>query len=335
MKTVSSDAVKFKNIFHDYCCSRPPFNSDKQKNRKNEFPDAFALATILLVLRKQKENLCTFWDTDWETYAKTTHIAPWGDDEELWLNTINSLPEFLDLVIRNENILEDITSFADSLIDANSKLIEKQAKDVLKKSSYEDDSIDIETEVTNNYIISVTVQQKEIISVNRTSAVYNLELESNWYLDRTESFDNAVYDSEDRIYRKVQTFTFFKRFTTYEPLTIEIKYEDGIAADFKIISLEAPDPIYLNFEDGCELIPEDWVLKLPVLICGVSAGKITDNGHGSESYENIGKAWEVYPELDIYKDNATFSAAMGNRINEDLRFHTRKASELYSELNWD
>jgi hypothetical protein len=332
VSVISSDTVKVKNIFDDYCRLQPPFKSDASKNRKGEFPDAFALATINNWTKKtKKKTYILSGDSDWKMYSERTFVSFFDESDDLWLNPIDTLSGFLDLIIRNENDLENLTAFADSLVDSNSEIIQKQAKNILQKCKYQDDSIDIDTEIVNHYIISTLIDQKEIISVSRDSAVYNLEIKIELVLKYfTESYDGAVYDSEDGIYRNVKKFHSYRLFVTSEPLTIEINYEDGIPANFQIIYSDTPDPIFLNYDDGKDFVPNEWILNLPVLVCGVSQGKITENGSGCENFPNIKMAKEVYPELDPDKSSAQFTAAIGNRINEELRFETWKANEFYS-----
>jgi hypothetical protein len=231
--------------------------------------------------------------------------------------------------------MEDLATFADSLIESNKGDIEKEGKALLQKCKYQDDSIDIDTEIANHYVISGIMDQKEIIMVSRESAIYNLEFKIDLVLKyNTESYEHAVYDSEDRRYRNIKKYTFYRRYTVYEQLTIEIGYEDGIPANFRINSFDAPEPIYINFEDGKEFQIEEWAKTLPVVVCGVADGKITDNGHGVERFDNISLAKEIYPNLDIDKSNSFFTAALSNRVNDELRFETWKASELYGSM-WD
>lgn len=314
VSVINSDSVNVRDIFNAYSKQQPPFTSDSVKNRKGEFPDAFALSAILnWANQNQKKAYLLSGDSDWKLFADRTYIYPFGENEDRWLNTITSLSEFLDLIIRNESNLENLTVFADSLIEDNCENIQKQATGIIGNCKFEDNSVDLETEIEDSYIFSCTLKQKEIIFVSRESAIYNLEFDVDVVLKYyTVSYENAVYDSEDGVYRNVKEVHFYKRFLISEPLAIEFSYEDGIPANFKILSLEAANTIYVDFEDGDPFTLTDWVLTLPVLVCGVSNGKITENGSGYERFENISKARGIYPQLNINKSSALFTAAMGN-----------------------
>jgi len=329
---VSSESVRVKDIFRSYCNSEPPFDSSSGKNRKGEFPDAFALATINnWVGETRKKTYFLSGDSDWKAFAETTFVSPIGEDDELWLNHIETLAEFLNLLIRNESDLENLTAFADSLIDINLGLIQSHARVILEQCAYRDDDFNPDTEIKGQHVLSAVLTQKEIISVSRDSAVYNLQFAIDLVLKfRTESYENAAYDFEEKVYYNVTPLIFFKRFTVSEPLVLEIEYADGLQSNFQIASFEAEDLIDVEHHNGVEFSPNEWVLKLPVLVCGVLEGELTGNGSGCEHFASIEEAKKIYPDLDIYKGGKRFTAGMGNRINEDLRFETWEANEFYS-----
>lgn len=335
VKVIRSDSVKIIDIFNDYYRQVPPFNSDSSKNRKYEFPDAFALNTILnWAKEEQQKTYILSGDSDWKLFSEKTFTHFFGANNELWMNSISTLSEFLDIIIRTESELSNISSFADALIDSNLDSIKSHIVKDLKSNEITTVTDDVDIEAINKYFLGVSLLQKEILSVNRNEAVYNLDVEVDFVIEYAiESFENAVHDPENKFFRSKKQ-TLYKRFKSQEPFTLEVKYVDGIPGNFKIIHLESAAYLFAYYEDGEDFFPEKWVLNLPVIVCGVSKGHDTENGEGFEHFSNFDEAKKHYPELDIYKPSKRFTQAFGDKISGELRFETWKANEFYSDI-WD
>lgn len=68
---------------------------------------------------------------------------------------------------------------------------------------------------------------------------------------------------------------------------------------------------------------------LPVIVCGVVDGEITENGSGGQRFANLEDARKVFPDLDPAQNTKRFTWAAKGGDNL-VRFETWKANEIYS-----
>lgn len=332
---VSSKSIRVIDIFNNYCAQLPPFKSENGKNRKNEFPDAFALATIHSWAENQKQKTYILsGDSDWNLYAAKTFVNPISSDNERWINSIPTLSEFLDLVLRTETKLIDIAGFADELIEENLQLIKTEAIAAFNQTEIIHGVNDWYMSPKNQYILDLTLLQKDIISISRDTAAYSLDFKIDFVVEYKPTngiFDIKYEDDAGYPVYSLNEYPIFQRYNKQDSFSLSIKYEGGIAGNFKIISVKAPEIIYVEYDDGEAFIVNDWVLSLPVIISGVSGSEITANGSGYEKFINITEAKKIFPELDIYKGSSQFSPAIGNKITGELRFESKIHSEKYTD----
>ncbi len=59
------------------------------------------------------------------------------------------------------------------------------------------------------------------------------------------------------------------------------------------MDVKIPDTIVIPY-NGEIINLNKWSIRLPVDICGVKNGVITENGDGSEDFKNIGEAKKVF-----------------------------------------
>jgi len=86
-----------------------------------------------------------------------------------------------------------------------------------------------------------------------------------------------------------------------------------------------------NLQIKKELFPE--YENIPVIVCGIENGVITEDGSGYENYKNLREAMIDFPDLHPNIQSKRFTWASkegkGNNIIK-LRFETWKANDIYS-----
>ncbi|HWW37907.1 PIN domain-containing protein [Pedobacter sp.] len=329
---ISSDKIKAIRIFEDYCNQRPPFNTNQQKNRKGEFPDAFALAAIEQYFENQDAKAYLLsGDSDWQQFATASYILPFGDDE-VRFNCLTELSGLLDLVLRNYEATNDLSKFADQLFKDNSPQISDFIIDLLNAAEFEIIALDHDVSLSRQAAKSVTLINKELIEVFIDRASYNILIEAEVVLQ----YQVADYGNSSKIPDNSMNF-----YLSYEPrlrlhkvkfnAEIEISYNESVPGNFQITNGEINSIIEIVFEEGIELDHIKWMENLPVVIVGVEKGKITQDGGGSQRFENIKEARMVFPELNLTASSTLFTNPMGNKMTGELRFETWKANEQYSD----
>jgi len=280
VEIIPSDQVKCSTIYRQYVDQRPPFNKKGPKDRKSEFPDSFALETILGWCQENRQKTYVIsGDSDWEEFAATSYITPM--DNDIFLLHLADLPQLLNAVIRNAEELQNLTGFADGLINTNLPLIEKSMLNRLKEyTEFEFDvghgDIELEVEIEDSEILSVSIVDKEITSVNDAEADYSFEIFFDViFTYEITDYDNSPYDPEDKEYIYIKTNTIHKKHKFNLGCIVTIGYKDGISRNFRVLDVGIPDTLYVDFYEGEEFDIEEHTLQLPVIVCGVKEGEIT------------------------------------------------------------
>lgn len=328
---ISSNEIKAIHIFEDYCNERPPFNTDQQKNRKGEFPDAFALAAIEKHFESQDEKAYLLsGDSDWLQFASASYMLPFGDDE-VRFHYIPELSGLLDLVLRNHEATNDLSKFADQLLEDNMPQVSDYVIDLLNTAEFEITALEHEVSLSRQAAKSVTLKSKKLIEVFQHRASYNILFEAEMLLQ----YQVADYGNSSKMPENSKYF-----FLAYEPrlrlnkvqfnAEIEVSYKDSVPGNFQIMGGEIDSVIAVVFEDGIDLDSMEWIKNLPVVLVGVDKGIITDTGSSYQNFKNFHDAEIVFPDLDVLASGKRFTAPMGNKMTGELRFETWKAHERYS-----
>lgn len=324
VQIISSDDIKLLEVFSLYVSADAPFKSDKSKNRKGEFPDAFALITI--------ENWCdendsktyvVSGDSDWEEYCR----------RDSWTKMIHlpGLSELLDATIRNEVALKDLASFSDNILESHKTEVLTEVLRMINQVDFRITRDGEEIEILENGIYEVIIEEKDIIQVDQDKAKYNLMINGKGIFKcKIPNYDESIYDPEDRRYAYLQMETMNLKAEIYAAYELEISFIGGVPANFKISDLDGPDTIELFREDLDYIDFQKWLEQRPVVVCGVANGVITEDGMGAEHFLSFNEAKAKYPALDIDKSSMDFTPALGKRMVEKLRFETWKAQRIYS-----
>jgi hypothetical protein len=322
VEVISSYQIKVKEIFENYCLDAPPFNSQVGKNRKGEFPDAFALATInhWVNSTNQKAYLMS-GDSDWKTYINHTVKKAIDEKLEKRLFDLEDMSELLNTLIRHEKSLEDITAFADNLIDTNKETIQQYIAEKLKWCGYDGVSMEEEVDITDVHILFVEIAERDIISVDREGATYHITLNVHavFNYDVTQY---GPYDNEDKRHLIIEYVNLYQHHIFDLSVDVEFSFADAIPLNFEIESADIPADIEIDYDEGEYIELEEWVKDLRVVVNGVIDGKKTEDGRGFQEFANIAHARKYFPELDIYNSSGSFTEAFGNKISEPLRFET-------------
>ncbi|MEO7214954.1 PIN domain-containing protein [Mucilaginibacter sp.] len=322
IEIISSDQIKLKEIFKSYCLNEPPFNSQPGKNRKSEFPDAFALATInQWVNSTNQKTYVISGDSDWKTYISQTVRKTADIKAEKRLFDLEDMSELLNTIIRHEKSLEDITAFADNLVDTNKEIIQQYIAEKLKWCGYDGVSMEEEVDITDVHILFVEIAERDIISVDREGATYHITLNVHavFNYDVTQY---GPYDNEDKRYLGIEYINLYQHHIFDLSVDVEFSFADAIPLNFEIESADIPADIEIDYDEGEYIELAEWVKELRVMVNGVIDGKKTEDGRGFQEFTNIAHARKYFPELDIYKSSGNFTEAFGNKISEPLRFET-------------
>lgn len=328
---ISSNEIKAIHIFENYCSERPPFNTDQQKNRKGEFPDAFALAAIEKHFEKLDEKAYLLsGDSDWLQFANASYILPFGDDE-VRFHCIHELSGLLDLVLRNHEATNDLSKFADQLLEDNISQISDFVINLLDTAEFEITALEHEVSLSRQAAKSITLVNKELIEVYPHRASYNILFEAEMVLQyQVADYGNSTKMPKNSKYFYLAYEAKLRLHKVQFNTELEVSYKDSIPGNFQIMGGEIASIIDVVFEEGTELDPIAWIKSLPVTVVGVDNGKITDDGWGFQNFQTFNHAKTVFTDLDVIISGKRFTAPMGNKMTGELRFETWKANELYS-----
>jgi hypothetical protein len=170
--------------------------------------------------------------------------------------------------------------------------------------------------------LNIKIESTEMVSVNRDHAVYIVHLQIDLVLRHQ---DNSWYRRKSP---PANTDTVLKHHVSV-PLTISLAYKGGVPGN-ATFEFTLPAIIEIDLAEAERISAADWIASLPVLVCGVKNGELTDTGNGFERFDNLSAAKCVFHDLDVWVGSSRFTAAMGNKLSDELRFETWRASEFYS-----
>lgn len=322
VEIIPCDTVKISDIFSMYFEIKAPFSEKKMK----EFPDAFVLASISEWCKNENESVYLLSkDIDWKNYVSNNYIYTSKNNGPLLIYQ-EELSPFIDSVIRKDKELKDQVSFADKELEKNWEIIKKGISNEFYDLEFESYGYN-EEEVADVYLIDCRILEKDILEAKQDAASYELLIEFDLIVKFDISdFTNAFYDGEDSTYYNVKSHHIYNRFSIEESVVVDFSFEGGLDRNFNVENIEhSIGTIVLDFEEGDYIEIEEWSRNLPVIINGVKDNIITEDGSGIMEFINFKEAQEIFPQLEIKHDNPFFTRALGNKINEDLRFETWEA----------
>lgn len=240
--------VSTQEILAKYFCSEPPFSNKADK--KNEFPDAYALLSLEAWSRKNRcLTLIVSRDNDWKNFCE-------GSD---YLFCLGDLPEALNLFNQQGRFyIERVLAYASQnahstlvveLNKAISELVETFEPHVEAWSAMEYDLDYIECAVKEWSFADR--HQFNIISADLEYVVFSLELSITANFDAT--FNLSVYDGIDREYISMGSNTVGQEKTFTTAVAVKVLRSDK--SDIDVDEIELIEPlITIYFGD----VDPDW-----------------------------------------------------------------------------
>ncbi|WP_368194786.1 PIN domain-containing protein [Aeromonas sp. R2-2] len=234
-------------VFENYFNSLPPFCGE---NKKNEFPDAFALEAVRKVSEEREHLLYVIsCDGDMKAYAEQY-------ENIFHLKTVDDL---IDLVIRNEAELSKPVSFADKVF---TRLEPEIIKTIHAKLSdmefYPDSSYYLDVDIERIIINQVSVINKNLIEVSQHRATYELEIEISVSAEYSAAnYENSPWDPEDREYVFIVTDRLHINHKEKTFVDVSLNYEDELVARATVDDIEFIDSLISLDMDDAEIILQE------------------------------------------------------------------------------
>lgn len=241
-EVIDLNLASISEIVESYFYKKPPFSNKK----KEEFPDAIILESLLSWAKNKKTKVYVLsTDGDMRDYCDL-----YGE----YLSYINDLDKFINLVVKTEDKLSDLSKFAEDQFDIHANEIKKILEDKINVIEYSTTGYyDNEIEDINAYGLSII--DRNIIKASREYSEFSLSIKFTvvaWH--RLIDYDRSIWDSEDRRYI----------FSAYTSKKIEhevecnayvwIDYEDGLAVNTSLNEVNIEDSyIELDPENGVRL----------------------------------------------------------------------------------
>lgn len=227
------DTVDIRYVFDKYFKEEPPF---KEGLKKNEFPDAFVLASIEQwcksgLLRKM---VIISSDKDWLSY-KSSYIIPVEDIETV-----------LKFVAESKESMEDRIIFTDRLFGKNLDEIKELIDKTLNENDLYFEARD-DSEINKYKVSNITVTGLSLMDIEEEYAEYYVEISFDITADISfEDYDNAYYDKETGEYLGLETIhATIEREEFFTNLILRIKYtvDDISSFELSITSVNDNKPI--------------------------------------------------------------------------------------------
>lgn len=227
-------AVDIKSIFDKYFKEEAPF---KEGNKKNEFPDAFVLASIDDWCKNHKQQMVILsLDKDWLDY-KSTNIIP-----------IDDISTILKYVVDSKESMDSRIEFVDRLFERNQEKVKQLITDTFNKDVYfeaRDDS-DIERYKVSN----ISISDVSLIDIEEESAEYYVGIFFDITADISyEDYETAYYDNETGEYLFLETVrTTIDREQLYTQLILSVEYTVDDISDFDLSIVSVNDNKSIDIE---------------------------------------------------------------------------------------
>jgi len=317
---LQSDEVVPSRVFDRYFRQLPPFSKDKKKHRKGEFPDAFSLEAVNSWCSKTNERAYLISeDSDWHLFGEVSHHF---FDDRPRLFAITGAAELVQLVLRNDAALVDLTRFADSVLKQESTRIEEKVMLDIQRCRFVPFGDDPSFPSVSSGVLSVSIASAELIKVDRHQSVYTVTLSVHVMLRRRDDEYhrwNTPPSPDDKLLSLHTPLT----------LTVSLDHKDGVpgTATFNFV---LPGTINIEIEEATKVSASEFIASRPVVVVGVENGRVTENGNGMQQFANMQAALAVFPDLNVWTGSSRFTDVLGNKLCGELRFESWKAFQILS-----
>jgi hypothetical protein len=227
IEQISTATVSIPDVFDAYFDERPPFASS---GKKSEFPDAFILSAVNSISLLRGHSLYVV-SNDNDVKAFCT-----GREN---LISIDRVEELLGLIVANADRLAEPSKLAEEIYVELQPVIEERVQNELKTADF-DFRIDmLEAEISTLDIHDVEYLSKTLTDASAEQSTFELMTRISVDVEFAyPDFDRSPWDSED----KEHPFLFYnyetRRYTRTAPVEIIISFEDGIAANAEVESVD-------------------------------------------------------------------------------------------------
>lgn len=252
--------IDMLDVYEDYVDIEPPFEGKEDK--KNEFPDAFALRVLEKYAQENKTNIFVMSDDGgWYNFAKTStslfmidkEILIPKEDKHNYAILINNLKAITEFDSRNETIIE--------FVKKNSE-VERSIRE--KISEFINDYSNFTVVVTADIPCSeeiVAVEVQDIDFSNMTVDIIEKDDDDYSFVFYVESKISVSIDVETFFFEKIDKMTFdtgtynFKSIVEHEfMVTMEAKIlptKNGLDPEVEILETEiVSGGVFFDFEIG-------------------------------------------------------------------------------------
>jgi predicted nucleic acid-binding protein len=194
---ISVDKVSPKDIFDKYFNNLPPF---KQGKKKNEFPDAFAIAALE---KEAMDNNFKVYvisqDNDWQTACEGNNNLICLENVEKFLEQqIIIATKYKDINLYYEFLDNNFEQFKQKISD-NFEELEFSLSGGYDFASWGNEEIEVTVE-------SVKLKDKTLVEIDDETMTFELNVIVSFLANVSyDSFEVAVFDKEDDRYYNVET----------------------------------------------------------------------------------------------------------------------------------
>jgi hypothetical protein len=228
IEIVSVGRVNIEEVFDAYFNERPPFATS---GKKSEFPDAFILSAVNNISRDRGYKLYVVSeDRDVKSYCQ-------AHDNLL---SIGRLDELLDLILKNNQKLAEPAKFAEEVFEELKDEVKQSLTRLLKEASFDLD--DPEAEINSIDIEKIDFLSRDLSDVATEYAVFNVISKISLVIDFcVPDYDRSPWDWEDKYYPFLLQNRIARRYTYSGPVFVNFEYDDGIAANAKLMEIDITD----------------------------------------------------------------------------------------------
>lgn len=291
-----------KEVFNSYFQSKPPFSETGKK--KNEFPDAFILCSIIAYLQGYSEStlLVVSDDKDWENTLR----------EFDQIIICKSIDDAMKLLEEDESILP--VRFINNILEANVQELTQIAEDKFEEEAFRIDEYDFEEgpDINKVYDTEINYDSDTVTLLKITHDKIIIKTLTSCLVDGEGTVfdeDRSVWDSEDHewiIY--VLSQIGFKKAIAETECEIQISYYiDKIGNLSRLDTLNEDELLELlrnstqvdylkltNFGDICLDIDTDYIDEIPLDDEDVALNALLeDKGHQTLSLQGLRRRHRV------------------------------------------
>lgn len=240
---VDLNTASISEIVGKYFNKKPPF-SDK---KKDEFPDAIILESLLTWAKNKNTQVYILsTDGDMRNYCEACGS---------WLNYVDDLEKFLNVVVTTEESLADLAKFAEVQFDSQVKKIEARLEEQINTIEYSTSGYGVDDQVDDVNAYGLSMLERNIIKSDREYAEFSVSINFTveaWH--RLTDYDRSIWDPEDKKYIFTAQSSRKVRHEVNCNAYVWIDFEDGLAINTYLNEVNIEDSyIELDPDDGIEL----------------------------------------------------------------------------------